>query len=176
MTLRKINACLSLVVVLLLFDHAAFNGVWMLARGAIVKSTDDISWVMFGAMMVHAILSIVLAILGHKGAEKRKCKGYPNFNRGTYLQRASGIALIVLTVLHIAGTAGPLRPPQIVHAVLPPLFFAIALIHTAISGSKAFITLGIGNTIVYKIADIAIKVLCGVILILDVIGFYLHLC
>ena len=179
MLFRKINAGISLLCTYLLLNHASLHAIWMLSRGTLPKITTNsyqvVPWVLFGAMMLHAIISIVLAVLGHKGAEKHKCRSYPNLNRPTIIQRASGIALILLTMLHIAGTIGILQPPQLVHAILPPLFFTISLMHTALSTSKAFITLGIGNAAFIKIADIAIKALCIVTLIADITGFYLFL-
>lgn len=175
MNLRKINAGLSLICTALLMDHAIFHAVWMLSRGSIPKTVNSASWILFGLMIVHAIISIVLAVLGHKGAEKRKYKNYPSLNRATIVQRASGTLLILFAVLHVAGTIGLLQPPPVVHAILPPMFFIIALTHTAVSTSKAFITLGIGNSKLIKIVDIAMKVLCGVTLIADIAGFYLFL-
>ena len=175
MFLRKLNAGFSLLTTVLLLSHAIFNAAWMLSRGSFVKPAIPLPRLMFVVMMLHAILSIVLAILGHKGAEKRKCNGYANLNRLTYIQRVSGVSLILLTVLHILGTVGVLVPPRAVHAILPPLFFTVAMLHTAISGGKALITLGVGNAKVIHVADIALKVICGLTLIADVIGFYLYL-
>ena len=172
--LRKINAILSLFVTILLMDHAIFNGVWMLSKGEIPKSTET-SWIMVGLMFVHAIISIVLAILGHKGSEKRKCNEYLKLNIPTFIQRISGILLILFTVLHVLGTVGILQPPKPIHATLPILFFAMAMAHVAVSGSKALITLGIGNAKFIKISDIVIKLLCIVTFVADVIGFYLYL-
>ena len=173
MLLRKINAGISLLITLLVMDHAIFHAAWMLSRGSIEKTGN--SRPMFAVMMAHAIISIVLAVLGHKGAEKRKCKSYANLNVITVLQRISGVLLIVLTVLHILGTVGVLQPPQMVHAILPPLFFAFVLMHTAISTPKAFVTLGIGNAKFIKVLGIAMKVICVATLIADVAGFYLYL-
>lgn len=176
MILRKINAVLSLLTTVMLMNHAIFHAVWMLSRGSIEKSANSMPWILFVLMLLHAIISIIFAILGHKGAEKRKVKSYTQMNKTTIIQRASGVSLILFTVLHISGTAGGLKPPGIIHTILPPLFFAIALMHTAISTSKAFITLGIGNAKLIKLLDIVIKVICGATLIADVIGFYLYLC
>ena len=176
MFLRKLNAWLSLATTLMLFDHAIFHAVWMLSRGSVEKSANSMPWVMFMLMMLHAIISIVLAVLGHKGAEKKSVKSYPKMNKDTIIQRAGGVSLILFSVIHILGTAGGMEPPKIIHAIFPPVFFAIALMHVAISGSKAFITLGIGNAKFIKIVDIFIKIICLVTLIADVAGFYLYLC
>lgn len=173
MRLRKINAIISLLITVLLLDHAIFNAVWMLSMGGMPKN-NSVGWVLFYLMFAHAIMSIVLAVLGHKGAEKRKCNEYKKLNLSTMIQRISGLLLIVFATLHVLGAAGVLRTPKIVHAILPPLFFALSLMHVAVSGSKAFITLGIGNAKFIKIADIVIKVLCALTLIAAVIGFYLY--
>jgi hypothetical protein len=58
---------------------------------------------------------------------------------------------------------------------LHPLFFAIVLSHVAISTSKAFITLGIGNAKTIKTIDIVLKVICIATFIACTIGFYLCL-
>ena len=175
MILRKINAWLSLLTTLLFLDHAIFHAVWMLSMGTVEKSADSMPRILFVVMMLHAIISIVLAFLGHKGADKIKCKGYSNLNKITYIQRFSGVVLIPLTVLHVLGTVGVMNPPQIVHAILPPVFFTICLMHVAISTNKAFVTLGFGNAKFIKIADIVMKFICGATLIADITGFYLYL-
>ena len=95
-------------------------------------------------------------------------------NVSTLVQRISGVLLIPFTALHIAGAVGFMQPPEIVHAILPPLFFALALAHAAVSTSKAFITLGIGNARFIKVADIVIKVICAATLITCVIAFNLY--
>ena len=173
MRLRKINAGLSLLCTILLLDHAIFLAAWMLSRGAIANNATPLPWILVWAMAAHAILSILLGILGHKGAEKRKCNSYPKLNAATLFQRIGGILLLIFTIPHVAGASGAMTPPQLVHAVLPPLFFTLALAHVAVSASKAFITLGIGNARFIKVAGIAFQVLCAVTLIADVVGFYL---
>lgn len=176
MILRKINAVLALLTTLMIMDHAMFHAVWMLSGCSISKSEGGMSFIMFILLILHAVISIVLAILGHKGAEKRKCNGYPSLNRSTVIQRMSGVLMIPLTVLHIAGMVGSLQLPQFIHAILPPLFFAVVLIHVAVSAGRAFITLGIGNARTFKTVDIIMKVICVATLIADVTGFYLCVC
>ena len=80
----------------------------------------------------------------------------------------------MFAALHVAGTTGALQPPHLVHTILPPIFFAIALAHTAVSVDKAFITLGIGNARFAKAVSIIIKVICAATLIAGVVGFYLY--
>lgn len=174
MLLRKINAGLSLLSTALLLEHAIFMAVWMLSRGAITQAAAGVPRILFGSMMAHAFISMVLALLGQRGTQACNCKGYSNLNLPTVIQRASGVLMVPFTVLHIAGATGVLQPPQIVHAILPPLFFALCLAHTSVSASKAFITLGIGNAGFVKAVDVAMKLLCGATLIANVAGFYLY--
>ena len=174
MVLRKINAGVSLLTTVLLLFHAISISVWMLSRGAIEIAAGFMAWVLMGATVIHALISIDLAMSAHEGVEKRKCKKYPKLNASTMVQRISGVLMLVFTGLHVTGAMGLMQPPQAVHAVVPPLFFALALTHAAVSTSKAFITLGIGNAKFVKGVDIAIKVICGATLVACVVGFYLH--
>ena len=172
--MRKINAGLSLLTTFLLFAHVIFNAVSMISQGTIEKNNPVISWILLGCMLAHAVISIDLAISAHSETEKRKCKSYPKLNIATIFQRFSGIIVIVFAGLHVAGAAGYMQPPKLVHAILPPLFFTIVLAHAAVSTAKAFITLGIGNAKFIKAIDIVIKVICAASLIAALTGFYLH--
>ena len=174
MLMRKINAGLSLLPAFLLLDHGIFNAVRMLSRGTMEKGGTFISWILFGLMLTHAVISIDLGISAHSETETCKGNSYPKLNIATMFQRISGMVLIVLAGLHVAGAAGLMTPPPIVHAILPALFFTIALMHVAVSTSKAFITLGIGTAKFVKAADIVIKVICAATLITALAGFYLY--
>lgn len=174
MLLRKINAALSLLTTVFLLNHAIFLSVWMLSRCSIAKAESFMPWILVILMAIHAIISIILAVLGHKGAKKRKSKEYPKLNVSTTIQRMSGVFMILLIGLHIGGAVNHFQP-KILHAILHPLFFALALAHIAVSTSKALITLGIGNAKVVKIVDTIIKALCVGTFIVGVIGFYLCL-
>ena len=174
MLMRKINSGLSLLTAFLLLVHAILNAVAMISRGAIAISGTFMPWILFGLMLAHAFVSIDLAISAHEGAEKRKCKAYPKLNAATIFQRISGVGLILFTALHVAGAAGFMTPPPIIHATVPAVFFTIALAHAAVSTSKAFITLGIGNAKFVKVLDIVVKVICVATLIAALTGFYLY--
>ena len=172
--MRKINAGLSLLTTVILLFHSIILSVWMLSRCSIAKQETIMPWVLLGAMAIHAFISIDLAISSHAGAEKRKVKSYPKLNASTIIQRASGVLMVLLLALHITGASNYYRP-KMLHAALHPLFFMVALVHAAVSTSKALITLGIGNARVVKIVDIIVKVLCGLTFIASVTGFYLCL-
>ena len=174
MNLRKINAIISMLIVVLLFNHSIFNAVEMLSRYRIAGAKTIFPWVLVVLVAVHAVLSIAMAVLAHKGTEKRKYNMYNNLNKQTMLQRYSGILMIVLLGVHIVGS-GTYFQPKMLHAVLHPVFFAVVLMHLAVSMSKAFITLGIGNAKLVKVLDRVLPIICGVLCIACVVGFYLCL-
>jgi hypothetical protein len=174
MLMRKINAIISLLATLFLLDHAIFTSVWMLSRGTVEQSAPVAPWILAGLVALHAFIGIYLAVSSHMEGETRKVKSYPKMNRVTIFQRVSGLLLIIFAVLHIAGASGAMTPPHIVHTIVPPLFFAIALAHAAFSTDKAFITLGIGNARFIKVLSVIIKVICALTLIASIAGFYLY--
>ena len=174
MLLRKINAVISLIITFLLLDHSIFMGVWMLSNGSIPQNATMLPIMLLMLMMIHVVICIILVIRTHKGLEKGKYNGYSKQNVSTYIQRISGMLLIVFTILHVLGASGVMQPPIFIHAVVPVLFFALCLMHVSISASKAMITLGIGNVKFIKIVDITVKLICIATLLADVIGFYLY--
>ena len=174
MKLRKTNAELSLLSSALLLGHAVPLAFWMLSKGRIPKPAPIIPWALTILIVAHAVLSILLMIKAHKDGGSHKGRTYPKMIVPTIIQRMTGVLMLVFTVPHIAGATGIIVPSQAVHAVLPPLFFAIALTHTAVSFSKALITLGVGDAQLIKKVDIIVKIVCGVTLLADIIGFYLY--
>ena len=171
---RKINAAVSLITAAMLLLHAICLSAYMLSGDSIARPSTIVGWALMGLMIIHALISMDLALSAHAENGKRKGKNYPKLNIPTIIQRASGILMVPAAVLHIAGATGAMVPPKMVHAIIPPLFFAIVLMHTAISVGKALITLGIGNTKFIKTVDIAMRVICGATLIAGVIGIYLR--
>ena len=177
MKLRKTNAVFSLITTILLLGHAISVASWMLTRGKIIPfGGHTLPTVLIYVAVVHTLLSIILMITTNVGRKNHKSKHYPKLNVPTLVQRVTGVLMIIFTWLHIAGAKGIIEPPQVVHAIVPTLFFILVMSHIAVSGSKAFITLGIGNAKFVKRADIVIKVICAITLIADIIGFYLHVC
>ena len=174
MILRKVNAWLSLLTAILFLDHAIFLSVWMLSRCSINKSTDALPYVLMALMALHALISIVLAILGHRGAAKVKYKSYPKMNIPTMVQRISGLLILLMMGLHLAGAANYYHP-KMLHAILHPLFFALSLAHISVSVGRAMISLGIGSAKAVRAVDTVMIILCGTTLVAAVVGFYLCL-
>ena len=82
--------------------------------------------------------------------------------------------MLLLTFLHVAGAANYFQP-KMLHAVLHPVFFAVALAHVAFSLERAMITLGIGSERVTRIVGIIAKIVCAATFLAGSIGFYLCL-
>lgn len=175
MVLRKINAILGLLTTLFLLTHAISTSVWMLSRGSVAQWAPIAPWILAGLMAAHAFVSIDLVISPYMEGENRRVKSYLKMNRSTVFQRISGILLIVFTALHVAGVSGAMQASQIVHTIVHPLFFAIALAHAAVSTDKALITLGIGNAGFVKAVGVIMRVICAATLIAAVIGVYLYI-
>ena len=174
MLLRKINAGISLLTTAVLLFHAGSIAVWMLSRGSVGRVLTPFSWVLVGLALIHAFVSIDAVVSGLMSGDGHKHKAYPKMNRSTVVQRASGVLMLLFAALHIAGAMGFMHPPKIVHGIVPPLFFILVMAHTAVSASKALITLGIGDAKLIRRADVVIKVICGITLIADIVGFYLY--
>lgn len=175
MVQRKLNAGLSLLSTVFVFYHAIHTAVWALSRGSIPKSAGFMAWILTGLTVAHALISIDLAISGHASAPKGNYKSYPKMNVSTIIQRITGVLMMIFAGLHIAGAMKLMQPPKPVHAVVPPLFFVVVLVHVSVSTSKAFITLGIGTAKTVKVVDVIVKAFCALTLIACMTGFYLYL-
>ena len=174
MLTRKINAVIGLLATVSLLAHAISIAVWMLSKGSVPRSMEFMSRVLVVFVLIHVFISVDIIVSGIMSESGHKVKKYPKMNVSTVIQRVSGVLMVLFTGLHIAGAIGYMVPPRIVHGIVPPLFFLIALVHTSVSASKALITLGIGSARFIKAADVAVKAICLVTLICDVVGFYLY--
>jgi hypothetical protein len=171
MKLRKINAGMSLLTTALLLFHAGYLSVQMLMGNRLAGVPLILARMLSMLMLIHAVLSIILMVRTHRGAKKGNAKSYPKLNRETVVQRVSGILLLVLLGVHIAGAIN-LFQPKILHAIITPLFFAASMAHAAISTGKALVTLGWGNAETIKIVDVIVRSLCQAIGVASLIGFY----
>ena len=171
-TARKVNAALSLVCTFLILVHGAYDAVWMMLRGLVPNLPKPIAFVLMGFVIVHTILSIVTAILGSGGKSEIKGTMYAKENIKTLVQRIFGGLMLLLLAPHILGMGNRLAP-KVLHSIIHPIFFLAVYGHTAISSSKAFITLGIGNAKTIKAIDIVASILCVTIFIASIVGLYL---
>ena len=123
MKLRKINAVFSLISTILIFGHAISLGICMLTNTKPPDMVGVMSFLLTAVMAIHAVLSIIPAFLAKKDKPEYKVKEYPKMNIPTMVQRISGILMIPFTAIHILGAARITNTPDILQAILPPIFF-----------------------------------------------------
>lgn len=173
MLLRKLNAGLSLLTTLLILDHAMFFSAWLLSAGTMEKSSESMPRILTMLMLVHAALSIVILIRDRRRGEK-KGNAYPGLNAATWVQRISGILMLPLLGIHVAGAVHDFQPP-LLHALCHPVFFGVVLSHVAVSPGKALITLGVGSAGFIRVVDVAMRLLCGITFAAGAAGLYIYL-
>ena len=165
---RKVNAGISLLCTLLIVAHAVCDSIWMFFHKSPTFPKVG-SYVLVGLVALHAVLSIVTAILGSGKKTNKKEKFYKKENIKTLLQRMTGMLMVVLLFAHIFGMQKWLIP-HLLHTIIHPIFFLAVYVHTAISCSKAFVTLGIGNAKTIKVLDVAMGIFFALLFVLSVVG------
>ena len=168
---RKINAGVSLLCTLLIVAHAVCDTIWMFCH-KLPTFPKVLSHVLVGLVALHAILSIVTAILGSGKKTNKQEKFYKKENIKTLLQRMTGMLMVVLLFAHIFGMKKWLVP-HLLHTIIHPIFFLVVYVHTAISCSKACITLGIGNAKTIRIIDVVISIFFALLFVVSVVGLCL---
>lgn len=163
MRLKKANATLGLLAILILLAHAGYQVVayFLFIYNPFV--TKVLAWAAVAVVSLHAVLGMSMLMFVHDGSSARS---YSGMNLRTILQRASAIGIMVMLVLHIksfdilhAGTPG-----LIAAEIIQLLFFACVFTHIGTSFSNAFVTLGLlGDMDRKKKIDHAVYVICAVL-------------
>ena len=163
MKLKKANAILGLLSILILLAHAGYQIAAYILFLYDPLTTKVLGWAAAAVISLHAVLGMSMLFFVHDGSS---LKAYPKANMRTILQRASAIGMMVTLILHIkafdiliTGTPG-----LIATELIQLVFFTCVFTHIATSFSSAFVTLGLlGDTDRKKKLDIAIYVICGLI-------------
>ncbi len=161
MKLKKANAALGLLAILLLIAHAGYQVVAYTIFYYNPVVTKVLAWTFAGIVALHAVLGMSIVMFANEGNDLRK---YRRHNRRTILQRASAIGILVLLVLHIqcypllrSGTAG-----LVAAEIVQFLFFACIFTHVSTSFTNALVTLGLLSDMDKKERiDKALWVICG---------------
>ena len=145
MKLKKCNAVLGLLTIILLLVHAGFE---MYAFIRFIYSpvvTKVLGSCILVALLCHVITGMSIMMFSNDGTEIGK---YSGLNRDTIIQRASAIGILVFLFGHLnafsimnshIGGAFSLILALVFHG----LFFGCAFLHIGTSLSKALITLGV---------------------------------
>ncbi len=140
MTLKKANAALGLLTIVLLLTHVTYSIISFILLIYNPKVTGMLAHLCGGATAMHAVLGICIVVFAH---DSRTLSKYPKENRRTILQRVSALGILVMLGLHaraagiVAGGGNSL--PVI---IMQTLFFTFVFTHIATSFSNAFVTLG----------------------------------
>lgn len=161
MTMKKWNARLSLLTMLLLLIHETYQlyaYMTMYYNPVLSKVTG---YALVAALALHAILSIVIVFVMHDS----KKIAYKKLNLKTLLQRISGGMIIVLLPIHIF-SFGLLKSSAggfgyVLTEIAQILFYGATLCHFSISFSNALITLGwLSDMKKKRVIDIIVTIIC----------------
>ena len=139
MLLKKINAVIGLLSVILLWAHSAVNTL-LLLRGQAGETPERFSYALFALVILHILISLFVMFFKTDHANGKK---YPKVRSGWLWQRVTAVALIPLAVFHAeihVGTFGiGLAPILAAHF----LVMLLCYIHIPLSVPNALLTLGL---------------------------------
>ena len=145
MKLKRCNAVMGLLTIVLLLAHGGFEMVAFIRFLYNPVATKVFGLLILCALICHMITGMSIMMFSRDGTETGK---YSRLNRGTIVQRASAIGILVFLFGHLnafdlmnshVGGAFSL----IAAIILQALFFGCVFLHVGTSFSKALITLGI---------------------------------
>ena len=167
MRLKKINAILSLLSVLLLTVHVGYN-IFSYITFYYNPALKLLTAIPFMVVVCgHAICGMCSVFLASDGTDLTM---YRKQNRGTVIQRVSAALIFPLLILHINAfnllktfsSNGQFLLFFLI-MFLQVLFFAVIALHIATSFSKAFITLGLLSDMdKKKRIDLITRIVCAV--------------
>ena len=168
MKLKKLNAALSLLTVLLLLAHLGYSVYAYLTFYYNPGLTKVLASAAGIAVCLHAVLGMCLVFLMGDGT---RLAGYTRQNLSTVLQRISAALMFPLLLPHVQNFAllqsaaeGGQMFKFTALIVLEILFFADVCLHIAVSFSRALITLGwLQKPRTQKVLDRVAWVLCAAV-------------
>ena len=146
MLLKKTNAVLSLITILLLFIHTGYTAYCYLTfyYNPVLKIVFSLPLIV--CTCLHAVLGMSAVFMNIEGTSGNF---YPQFNRETLVQRISAALILPLLILHIktfgflsAAAEGSHTVLMFLIFVSEALFYFIVFTHIAVSTSRALITMG----------------------------------
>ena len=145
--MKKINAVLGLLTIVLLIVHAAYNVFCYLTMYYNPVLKQAVSLPLMIAVCLHAVLGMSMVFLNRDGGDLRV---YSEYNKETILQRISAALILPILFIHIktfalmsSSAESGAKLPVILLILVEILFFGIVFTHISISFSRALITLGL---------------------------------
>ena len=165
--LRKINAGLGLITILILFLHISFG--YRSLEGLDNGFTRQLPGVTMWFISLHTVVAILTMLLTRKsGTEKGKLP------LNTLLSRISGFLMLIPLILNHREVYASSAMHTLLYAAVEILFCALVCTHIATSAPRAIITLGMVKTTktAYLVTTIC-RVLCALIMV-DCVTLILH--
>ena len=165
-SLRKINAVLAVIAVVMLACHAILNTLLFFGAVEYFPIFKITGRRLFYPLILHIGLSLFLYV-----REKLKgLKRYPKLTRESTLQLVSGICMILFAALHILNYSMPYDPSGshlISHIIVDNLLFVSIGLHLTVSIPRLLVSFGfLEGKNDYKNAKRVIRVLTVIILII----------
>lgn len=166
MILKKCNAVCSWILIIALIIHISLTMRFFVTGWYDVALFIVTSRAITVICILHVALSLGIVFFLHDGSDLRT---YGRSNRRTIIQRASGLAILLLVHPHTQIFSSfiydwlPLTTAsKIIYFIIEAAFFAAVLLHLGVSFSRSFITMGMIRTdAAERRLDIAAGVLCA---------------
>lgn len=179
MKLKKFNAILGLAIIAAVLCHAGTMTYSLITFWYDLTICKFFAHLSVALMIAHILTSICIFFFLHDGSSLR----YSRMNKRTIIQRVTAVLMIILIHFHITAyshmaTGEALSQSQAIISCLTECLYIISVfLHTSVSFSKAFTTLGlISSSKAAKRLDIAAFTVCtaaGIVALYAVISFFL---
>lgn len=171
--IKKVNAVFALLAAVMLLDHTLFLSGWMGTGGTMFGINLTMARVLLALTAIHGFLSLCVLLFAHDETADR----YIVLNRRTNIQRFSGIAILVLLLMHVLPFYNDMKlfaDGLWFRVLCYLLLFVMVYVHVAVSFSKAFITMGwFRSEKAIVILDKIVFVVCVSLLLLAVITLFI---
>lgn len=171
-SLRKINALLVIIIVLMLLNHAVRSLLYLYGLIPHSPSFQITGRRVFMVLCLHIILSLYLYF-----RDKSRRNGitiYPDIIKETNFQVISGICILFFMILHVVSYSyAPADTTMsffviVIHFIVDNLLFVSITIHLSVSLPRLLVSLGFlsKNKESYEISRKRINIILGIIFVL----------
>ena len=165
MALKKLNAVTSWILTALLFVHIYTTLVYLLTGRFDLQVMMKVPRALAIVCVIHVCISLAIVFFMHDGSDFTK---YGKLNQRTFMQRLSGLLILLLVHPHVKLFAGfiyenlPLSAGRKIFVfIVEMLFFGAIYTHLECSFSRSLITMGlIRSEKAERTVDYAMRTLC----------------
>lgn len=165
MILKKINAVLGLSIIAALICHGGTMTYSLITYWYNYTICKFFAYAAVVLMILHALMSICVFFFLHDGSSI----SYSRLNASTLIQRVTAVLMIIFIHFHTTAyahmaTGESLSAGKTFFVLITEYIYILSVfLHTAVSFSKALITLGlISSTKTARRVDKAAYIICGV--------------